>query len=115
MTSIRDRIPICPHGTREDIDIFLIAALDRLERESGVMLEFSSGLRCVECNAAAGGVKNSAHLRGKAVDIFAGGGALKFKIVSAALAQGFVRIGIGKTFVHLDVDDTLPQRVVWLY
>lgn len=113
--SMKDRIPVCPHGSSEDIDRDLILALERLERESGLTLKFSSGLRCDDCNAAAGGVKNSAHLRGLAVDTLAGGSVSRFRIISAAVRLGFRRIGIGKTFVHLDIDLNLPQDVLWLY
>jgi hypothetical protein len=28
---------------------------------------------------------------------------------------GVQRIGIGQTFLHIDVSRTLPQQVVWLY
>ena len=33
----------------------------------------------------------------------------------AALKVGFKRIGVGKTFIHLDDDMTLPQNVIWNY
>jgi hypothetical protein len=29
--------------------------------------------------------------------------------------QGVTRIGIGKDFVHVDIERTKDQRVVWLY
>jgi hypothetical protein len=35
--------------------------------------------------------------------------------VRAALECGIRRIGIGKTFVHLDNDASLPQGVMWDY
>ena len=110
-----DRIPVCPHLKREDIDPYLVLSLERLEKEIKTPLEFSSGYRCPACNAAAGGVKNSAHLRGKAVDILADTSGERFLLVSAALAQGFSRVGVGKRFVHLDVDTSLPAFMLWLY
>ena len=115
MTSMKDRIPVCPHGSRENIDRDLIFALEKLERESGLELEFSSGYRCKECNARVGGVKNSAHLRGKAVDIMIGNSAERWKVLFFAVSFGFRRMGIGRRFVHLDLDLNLPQDVLWLY
>ena len=115
MINMKDRIPVCPHGSSEDIDRDLILALERLERESGLTLKFSSGLRCDDCNAVAAGVKNSAHLRGKAVDIRIGDSVMRWKVLSSAVNIGFRRVGIGKTFIHLDLDLNLPQDVVWLY
>jgi len=113
--TLRDRIPICPHGSIESIDLTLILALENLERESGLELEFSSGYRCKACNAAASGVKNSAHLRGRAVDILCGTSAERYMIVQAAVVISFRRIGVGRNMVHLDVDTSLPQDVLWLY
>jgi len=115
MKSMRDRIPVCPHGTREDIDPSLIIALEKLERESGLALKFVSGYRCTECNNAAGGRPNSAHLRGLAIDIDAGGSGWRYLLLSFVVKMGFRRIGIGRGFIHLDLDLTLPQDVMWLY
>ena len=115
MLTMKDRIPVCPHGSRENIDLSLVAALEMLERKSGLELEFSSGYRCKACNAAAGGVKNSAHLRGFAVDIIAGNSAERYLILHNAISMDFRRIGIAKTFIHLDVDTKLNQDVLWLY
>ena len=115
MIPMRERIPVCPHSIREDIKKELVFALEKLERGSGLTLKFGSGLRCEECNTSVGGVKNSAHLRGLAVDIAVGGSVLRFKILLQAISQGFCRIGIGRGFVHLDLDINLPQRVAWLY
>ena len=112
---MKDRIPICPHGIRAHISGSLIIALEKLERESDLELEFSSGYRCKACNAAAGGVKNSAHLRGKAVDILVDNSVERWQLLSAVVKMGFRRIGIGRGFIHLDLDLNLPQDVVWLY
>jgi len=115
MKSMKDRIPVCPHGSRDAVDISLFIALGWLERDFGIDLEFSSGYRCKACNAAAGGVKNSAHLRGMAVDILIDNSAERWQLLSAAVKRGFRRIGIGRGFIHLDLDLTLPQDIVWLY
>ena len=39
----------------------------------------------------------------------------RFKIVEMAMKHGIRRIGIGDNFVHLDMDYSLPQGVMWLY
>lgn len=38
----------------------------------------------------------------------------RMAVVRAALAVGFNRIGIYDRHVHLDVDETLPQEVLWV-
>jgi hypothetical protein len=40
---------------------------------------------------------------------------MRMVMVCLFCAHGIKRIGIGKTFIHVDVDDTLPQNVMWLY
>ena len=115
MKDMKDRIPVCPHVNREDIDLYLVLSLKNLERGIGASLEFSSGYRCKACNAAVGGVKNSAHLRGKAVDILADTSSERFSIAKAVFSLGFLRLGVGKTFIHVDIDAALPQQMLWLY
>jgi len=112
---LRNRIPVCSHGSIESIDPALILALEKLERESGLELEFSSGYRCKACNAAAGGAKNSAHLRGRAVDILCNTSSERYQIVQLAVELNFRRIGVGRNIIHLDIDTSLPQDVFWLY
>jgi hypothetical protein len=62
-----------------------------------------------------GGGENSAHLRGTAADIKCLYAADRYLLVMLALEAGFTRIGIGEDFIHLDVDTTLPQNVIWVY
>jgi len=52
---------------------------------------------------------------GHAVDIAAVGSRRRFRLLAAAIAAGFVRVGIGKTFVHLDNDHKKAQGVIWDY
>ena len=49
------------------------------------------------------------------MDIVCNSSDTRWKIVTAAIAFGFRRIGIGKNFIHLDCDDSLPQQVMWHY
>ncbi len=115
MSKLRDRIPICPHGSIDSIDSILVFALEKLEHEMKSELEFSSGYRCKACNAAAGGKKNSAHLRGMAVDILVDNSGERFWLLYNAFRLNFKRIGISRNFVHLDIDSDLPNHVQWLY
>ena len=63
---------------------------------------------------------SSAHLadeekKSYAADIQARGSRLRGKILTALRAVGFNRIGIAKSFVHVDIDPALPPEVTWLY
>ncbi|MGE4297022.1 MAG: D-Ala-D-Ala carboxypeptidase family metallohydrolase [Desulfovibrionaceae bacterium] len=94
------------------------SSLERLERarvRAGVGFAINSACRCPQHNIAEGGKPNGAHPNGTAFDIEAKDSRTRFQVVAACLAEGFHRVGIGKTFVHVDDDEALPPNVVWLY
>lgn len=93
----------------------LIQRLGRIREAVGFPMMVSSGYRSKAHNAKVGGVPNSAHRSGLAVDIRAVTDAQKRAIAKAAIANGITRIGWGRTFIHLDIDGTKPQHVAWGY
>lgn len=103
-------------GSGDNMDAAFVATLDRLRERVGFPLIVNSGFRTTEYNARLdGSVDGSAHTRGLAVDIQARTSGERFHILAQALEIGIRRVGIGKTFVHLDMDDMKPQLVAWLY
>ena len=104
-----------PSCTIEQMDAGFLCLLDRVREAAGIPLVLNCAYRSVAHEKAQGRSGNSAHTRGKAVDIRCNASATRYKIVAAALSCGIRRIGIGRTFVHLDNDDTLPQGVMWDY
>ena len=106
----------CKDGCGDSkMDPGFVDMLNKARHIAGKPWRVNSGKRCVANNKASGGVKGSAHTKGMAVDISAPNGAKKYEIVKAAMEAGFTRIGIGKSFVHLDNDITKPQNTIWLY
>src|SRR3972149_1804632 len=93
----------------------LIDKLNILREFLKVPLIITSGLRCEFRNRQEGGVKDSEHLVGEAVDIACTTSGERFRIAKYGPRAGFHRVGIGKTFVHLDLSPTKPQNVLWLY
>lgn len=93
----------------------LVKKLDEARHIAGIPFKINSGLRNEEQNKKAGGVADSAHLSGLAVDIACTSDIDRWKIVSAFHKVGFTRIGIAKTFVHGDIDTKKTQNVIWLY
>jgi len=91
-----------------------ITALDMTRKESGVAFVISSGYRCKKHNAFVGGVEDSAHTTGFAVDIATFGSEHRMRVMKAVMKY-FNRIGIHKSFVHVDMDPEKPANVVWLY
>lgn len=102
-------------GYADKMDREFLSLLDECRALAGVPFRLNSHYRSPERNASVGGVKDSAHTRGYAVDIHCPTSGMRHKIVQAALEVGFTRIGIGSTFVHLDADPSLPQNVMWTY
>jgi len=104
-------------GTIGDLQPELVDMLDKARDIAGIPFKINSGFRSAERNEMVGGVKDSAHTKGYAVDIQASTGADIFKIVSACLQVGFKRIGISFTanFVHVDIDPSKPQGTFWGY
>ncbi len=104
---------------KNNIDPALVANLNLVREHAGtppgMPLVVDSGCRCTTHNAHVGGSPTSSHLTGHAADIRAINESTRFKIVASALIHGINRIGIGKTFIHLDNDKSKAQSVFWLY
>lgn len=92
-----------------------VRLLDKMRGECGFPFIINSGYRTKDHNEEVGGVENSAHTEGLAVDINCKESAKRYKLIKVALDNGIERIGIAKTFIHLDTSQKLPKGVVWLY
>jgi len=93
----------------------LLLNLELARSIADIPFHVNSAWRDKDTNQRVGGKTNSAHLRGNAVDIACANSADRFIIVESAMAAGFTRIGIAKTFVHIDCDEDLPNCVIWTY
>lgn len=93
----------------------LVRWLQHARYKAGIPFIINSGIRTPERNAEVGGSPSSSHLTGHAVDIRCASSRDRFVILTALVDVGFQRIGIGKTFIHVDTDPGKPQGVVWLY
>ncbi|MEQ3656534.1 MAG: D-Ala-D-Ala carboxypeptidase family metallohydrolase [Dokdonia sp.] len=106
-------------GSGACMDRQLLFMLQQLEARTGypIFSWINSGARSPSHNRNVGGVSNSSHKipTCKAVDIKAYSKSIRNNLVRAARDVGFKRIGVGKTFVHLDTDDMKSQYVAWGY
>ena len=102
-------------GSGLDMDMQFIRKLDELRICLGTPIIITSGFRTEDHNTYVGGVPFSAHMKGLAADIRVVGNEQRYWLVSKALELGFTRIGIARSFVHLDIDLSLPHPRVWLY
>ena len=105
-----------PKSSRQQLDSLLLNILDEIEETIGQELHINSAFRPVVHEIQKGRNGQSAHSLGKAVDIMCYSSALRYDIVKLALQLGVNRIGIYKTFVHLDVasgKDGKNTCVIW--
>ena len=109
--------PGMPGSGKEFIDIRLILILDNMRHRSQLPYKINSGYRSQEYNdTLKNSSKNSSHIKGKAVDISAPDSKTRYSIIEAALHFGIQRIGIGSSFIHIDIDDKdKPAEVCWIY
>jgi len=77
-------------------------------------ISINSGIRCVAHNAANNSKTTSSHIDGWAADLGYTGSKERHSLL-AAIMQVFDRVGIAKTFIHVDVDANKTAGVVWLY
>lgn len=102
-------------GSGVHMQFDLVSRLDALRAELGYPLRINSGIRSAAHNTEVDGVNGSAHVSGFAADIYCRSSRDRLYLLRAAMHLGFHRIGIGTTFIHLDVDPTKPPDVAWLY
>ena len=93
----------------------LINLLEQARMIYGKPIIIESGCRCPVYNKKVGGVPDSAHLTGEAADVRCWLGEQRWRLLDIFLSLGFMRIGIGSIFIHVDISETLPQKVIWLY
>lgn len=104
----------CPCCGQSDIDLRLVKKLQYIRDLLDEPIKITSGYRCTAHNKAVGGKSNSAHLFGFAADIAIPASSYRHNILPLLIAN-FNRTGIGPDFIHVDVDQTKPQNIIWVY
>ena len=102
-------------GSGNYMDNGLLYKIDLLRERYGKPIRITSGYRTESHNAKVGGVSNSSHLQGLAVDIACTASRDRHDLLNEALKLGFNRIGIANTFIHIDVDPAKPSECIWVY
>ncbi|MBD3181053.1 peptidase M15 [Candidatus Poribacteria bacterium] len=82
---------------------------------SGIPFVITSGYRCFRHNKRIGGNSDSSHLKGIAADILTRTSSERYFILKSLIKAGFNRIGIGKNYIHADLDTDKPQFLIWTY
>ena len=93
----------------------LILILESIRNELGKPVIITSGYRTEAHNEKVGGKPNSSHLKGLAADIACKDSKYRFELIRELIEHGIDRIGVGDTFVHIDIDDSKSPDVIWTY
>ena len=104
-------------GSNAQMSFAFLKKLDWIRYWMKRPIKINSGYRTKKHNEEVGGVKNSPHMIGVAADIHVPDSSFRFWLVVWSLLCGIKRIGIGKTFIHIDIDkrDEKGQNIIWLY
>lgn len=115
----------CPCGCGLQMQEIVIRFLIELEKvflaETKKEIYITSSARCITHNSKVGGVANSTHIKGLAVDIAFSNSHELFIIQKFAFVYGVKRMGINfaKNFIHIDFamldNGQYPQEVVFKY
>ena len=106
-------------GSGKNMRHDFLELLDFAREESGTSFKITSGFRTEAYNKdllkrGYKASKNSSHLKGCAADISCTDSVKRSLIVRALINVGFTRLGIAKSFIHVDNDSNKPDAI-WLY
>ena len=104
-----------PSCSLQDMRQDFMDKLDAVREKSGIPLVLNSAYRSVSHEKKMGRAGTSAHTLGCAADIRCNTDGNRFAIIRSAVELGFTRIGVAKTFIHLDNSATHSQGVAWMY
>ena len=102
-------------GSGEEMKANFLTKLQTARTLAGYPFSINSGYRTEAHNKRVGGSRNSSHLKGLACDISCKNSNERSLILVSLLAAGFTRIGIGTNFIHVDLDLSKSQNVIWTY
>lgn len=100
----------------KDMNPQFLRRLDLAREYADVKFNLSSAIRCPEHNREVGGVTDSAHLRGYAVDIKIFNSPHRYRVIYGLYRAGFNRVGLYRhlpNLIHVDTDPTKAPNVIW--
>jgi len=104
-----------PPCSLQDMKQSTMDLADRIRDRAGIPIVLTCAHRSREWDKARGRTGTGSHPEGMAFDIRCNTSHNRWKIISAAIAEGATRIGINSGFVHIDNSPNQVQEVVWLY
>ena len=97
----------------DSINLELVDKIQKVRDEYGP-IRISSGGRCKAWNEKEGGKPDAAHLTGLALDVVCNNSSDRYRLLTK-LTWDFRRVGVHKSFIHVDIDSDKPEEVIWVY
>lgn len=109
-------------GSGSNMDRSFLELLDEARHRAGVPFRISrgGGYRTKEynrnlCQRNPNASEFSSHMKGCAADIACQDSRQRFLILQALASVGLNRVGIARTFIHVDDDENKPGDLCWTY
>ena len=107
-------------GKGENMNDDFICLLDDARELAGIPFKITSGYRTPEYNKQLidygfQASITSSRIQGLAADIEVKNSENRFRIIGALVSVGINRIGIGKDFIHCDIDENKKPNLIWTY
>ena len=109
--SLGTAVPVCQVS---DMDSTFLDKLLLAQKVYGKKFKINSAYRSLAWEKSKGRNGRSSHCKGVAVDIGVTNHQQRLYILVALLVTGFRRVGVAKTFIHVD-DDPSKVPSLWLY
>ena len=107
-------------GSGQMMDAEFLQMLDAARELYGKPMKITSGFRTENYNEELkkkgyAASPKSSHLKGLAADIACTTSAERWDMIDSLIKAGFNRIGIAKTFIHVDIDESKTPFLIWTY
>jgi len=99
----------------DEMDDKFMQKLDIARQIAKIPIIPTSGFRSEEWELKQGRDGTSSHTKGLAIDLKAEDSPTRYKLINSLLSVGLYRIGIGKNFIHVDMDKDKSPKVIWHY
>lgn len=100
-----------PRCGLRSMDPDFMRRLDHAREVAGVPFVINSAFRSVDWELSHGRSGSSSHTKGLAVDISCVTPAYRYRILYALISEGFTRIGLYPSFIHVDADSEKPAAI----
>lgn len=104
-----------PVSKVEDLDTELVSLLRSAQAISGIRFSISSARRSKSYELSRGRDGSSSHVKGLAVDILTSDSHTRYKVLLSLAMVGVPRLGVGKNFIHADIDLKKAHPIIFHY